>query len=444
MLSQKRRGRRGAVVVGAGAVVGSLALAAPAFAGTSPAANNTIIGSGSATTYQVMTQLGDLFNGLPGCNMIAAAAATQSLDYSCTPPANPNTAPYGENPTNDVAFQEPPLGSGNGIAQLKYQAASSTPPTGVKVAPINFGRSSRGIKSGSDPAGLNFVAYAKDGVSWFHFTKVDGVATASASIKTLSVTQLQGIANGTITTWNQVGGAHAPIIVFAAQAGSGTESTWEGAVGTNWSVQAAKGSDHGTTDHVVFENEDAQIIKVTNEIPASTKYIGDIIFLFSAGKFQVTCTTGPKICGGSPVPGTNATHPTTAVIGEINGIAPTPTNILNGSFPVPRFIYNVYANSHAASDNPALVPATPATLNFVSEAGFMCKPNTGVLDPLTGISVRTEITSVISGAGFIPLPSVSNEDTGVNYPATFAAGSPYKQFDNPPNSAGFCIVTTTG
>jgi hypothetical protein len=454
MLSLKKRGRA-AAVIGVAALAGSLALATPAFAGGNSlaASNNTIIGSGSATTYQVMTSLGDLFNGFPGCNMIVAAGSPQPLNYSCQPPANPNTAPYAENPVNDVAFQEPPLGSSNGIQQLEYQANPSPP---VGVAPSNFARSSRGLK-GTDNAGLNFVAYAKDGVSWFHFTEVDGHPTASAGVHNLTIAQLQAIATGSgsggITNWKSVGGTSAPILVFAAQAGSGTESTWESAISAAWSTTAIKESKTGTTNHVVFENEDRQIIQATSTSPTAANYIGNIIFLFSYGKYTVSCTTGPKVCGGTPVPGTSATHPTKTELGQINGVAPTTQTILcttvgptcpKGPFPVPRFIYNVYANSHAGSDSPVLSPATAATLNFVSEAGFICKPNTGVADPVTGTSVRTEITQTISGGGFIPLPSVANEDSGVNFPATFANGSPYKQWDNPPNKPGFCIVTSTG
>lgn len=437
MLSLLKRGRRAAAVVGGAALAGSLALATPAFAGSNAptAKNNMIIGSGSATTYSVMTALGDLFNSFPGCNIIAASGSQQPLDYSCVPPANPATAGYGENPLNDVALEEPPFGSSNGITQLEDQLNPSPP---VGVAPANFARSSRAIKPGSDDAGLNFVAYAADGVSWFHFSKVDGAPTASASVTNLTSQQLQNIANGTTTNWSQVGGKPDPIIVFAAQAGSGTESTWESAVGTNWSVEAAKGSDHGTTDHIILENEDRQMIQVMNETPTSTKYIGDVIFLFSYGKFTVSCRT---VCGGTPVPGTTSAKPTIAALGKINGVAPTVATILNHSFPVPRLIYNVYANSHAGADSPKLAPATQATLNFVSEAGFLCKPN-AVVDPVTGMNVRKEIDSVISGQGFIPLPPVSNEDTGVNYPAVMTA--PYSKWDNLPNKGGFCVTSTTG
>jgi ABC-type phosphate transport system substrate-binding protein len=453
MLITKRRGRYAAALTGACAVVGSLALAAPAFA-TSAAANNTIVGSGSATTYQVMTSLGDLFNGMSGCNMIVAAGDPQPLNYSCQAPANPKTASYAENPLNDVAVEEPALGSSNGITQLENQA---NPSPSVPTAASNFARSSRAIKSPGDDAGLNFVAYAKDGVSWFHFSEVDGAVTASSKVASLTIAQLQAIAlghsKGGDDNWDQVGGTNAPILLFAAQAGSGTESTWESAISANWPLTAVAESDKGTTDHVVFENEDRQIIAVTSTNPKAANYIGNIIFLFSYGKYNVTCATAPKVCGGTPVPGTTSAKPTKAVLGAINGVAPSPATILcttvgptcpKGPFPVPRFIYNVYANSHSGSDSTKLVPATPATLNFVSEAGFICKLNAGVLDPTTGVSVRAEITDAISGNGFIPLPEVSNEDSGVNFPATFATGSPYKQFDNAPNSKGYCITTSTG
>ena len=54
-------------------------------------------------------------------------------------------------------------------------------------------------------------------------------------------------------------------------------------------------------------------------------------------------------------------------------VAPTETTILNGTYPVPEDLYTVYSDG-TNSDIPV---SNPATLNFASEDGFLCKPNTG-------------------------------------------------------------------
>ena len=118
---------------------------------------------------------------------------------------------------------------------------------------IDFVRSSRVSSSASlgsqtagtsgDAKGLTFVSYAYDGVSWVHYSAVNGKATHSdlnytATTKTnvqsqLTMDDLAAIYAGNITNWSQVGGADAPIIVFSAQEGSGTQSTWKTYVGKN-------------------------------------------------------------------------------------------------------------------------------------------------------------------------------------------------------------------
>ncbi len=76
------------------------------------------------------------------------------------------------------------------------------------------------------------MAYAKDGVDWTHFSTVNGGATNSdvggnTAYSLLTPTEISEIYEGAITNWDQVGGKNAPIIVFSAQEGSGTQSTWK-------------------------------------------------------------------------------------------------------------------------------------------------------------------------------------------------------------------------
>ena len=75
--------------------------------------------------------------------------------------------------------------------------------------------------------------------------------------------------------------------------------------------------------------------------------------------------------------------------------------VSSSTFDVTRFLYNVYNNSTATSQ---AGPANQATLNLVSEYGFMCKPGTVAdYDPLTGVNYRTEIEANIKTQGFFPL-----------------------------------------
>ena len=55
--------------------------------------------------------------------------------------------------------------------------------------------------------------------------------------------------------------------------------------------------------------------------------------------------------------------------------------------------------------------SNPATFNFASEDGFLCKPNTvdgtatgaQIIDPVTGLTYRSEIEAAITAQGFFPL-----------------------------------------
>ena len=61
---------------------------------------------------------------------------------------------------------------------------------------------------------------------------------------------------------------------------------------------------------------------------------------------------------------------------------------MNGSYPVPEDLYTVYSDG-TNSDIPV---SNPATINFASEDGFICKVNTAdgtakgaqIIDPITG------------------------------------------------------------
>ncbi len=516
--------------------------------------NNIITGSGSQTTYALMQAMDSLFNHTPGCNITTtsftyvAPASQQELNYSCLGTTVPSADgglygaagvtseqippdlgaaggdnAYLDNPVNDIAVSQSAMGSSNGIAQLEEgrdNQASGSGGNGIgdansveNISYIDYARSSR--KPGSaDIQGLNFVAYATDGVSWIHWTKTSAGATPSAKVSSLTQAQLQGIWNGTIYNWAQVGGKAAPIIVYAAQEGSGTQATWKSFMGfdptasTNSVNCASTPSPSGKPavypagpgtncagPDTILENE------LTSVEPST---YADAIMFYSLGRYADQCggeklkaeafdktvlpgldgTVNSKVgadCGGGATTGASGK----IILGSINGIAPTPQSVLNGSFPDPRDVYNVYSNG----SNPNIPPATAATLNYVSEIGFVCKPETvsgnatptgasdEIVDPATGIWYATEIENTILQQGFIPLDATASGPTyaDLSFPtgaaasegsvghtaisllASDAGGATYLDVGGPavgpsgvntsiptaPNPPGYCAVSTT-
>ena len=480
MQTQMRRGRRVAVGgVLAGAVLAAMTISGPAGASTTPAKNHVILGSGSSTTYDMMQGLDTLFNDSLGCYMTQPSTDTQTLNFSCASDNEGNQvgAGYTENPVNDVAAEEPALGSSGGINQIEYGGTGNDGKPGVggtadPTAVVNYARSSRQFKT-SDYPGLNFVAYATDGVSWLTFPKVGTVSSPSSNVKNLTIAQLKDIWMGTTTNWDKVGGKNATICVYTAQLSSGTESTWATALGftspttlnayvtglTSLSGCKVPTGQTYATSHTIFENEGQDIVENGDEANA--------IFFFSYGKYQVECQIAPKTnqCANGVAVSTR--------LGEIDGIAPTVTTILCGTgctqqFPVTRDLFNVYSNGSFSSSVSAqfgFPAASAATINYVSEIGFLCKGqldtgNKEVIDPSTGTWYHTEIDSVISASGFIafPLQSSGQDINSVDTPAsavlagdgdtTYSPDDPITGSTTSANEAisdpsGYCEVWTT-
>lgn len=464
---------------------------------TAPA-NSIIVGSGAQTSYGVINQLDSLFNTAPGCQQFVAfpnSTSPQELNFSCA--TAPTTSANPENPFADVAIEEPPLGSSNGILQLEDSGAHGATATNSGVSinvtqNINYATSARALAS-SDLEGLNFVAYAADGLSWFHYTEVNKSNTASNAVTNLTTAQLKGIWDGTYTNWDQVGGSNAPIVVFSAPEGAGVQSVWKGFIGTDPSSASQQvncytpsgGSQTCVGPAIIGQNEDASISPsafVTGQsgfVDANKGDWGgklgkatvdeiksDAIYYFSYGVYTTQCGLKDTTCGGSKLP-----VGTTNALGQVNGIAANESTILEGEFPVIHYLYNVYSNGF----NSNIPAATAATLNYVSEVGFLCNPNKGgssnIFDPLTGLSYISEIQADIKAAGFFPLSEGMGAGTVNSTPidegsvphtasALLASGSggagtstegysAYAPFDqvatnsNTGDPTGFCLTTDT-
>jgi ABC-type phosphate transport system substrate-binding protein len=298
-----------------------------------------------------------------------------------------------ENYEHDQLSEAYYLGSSNGIAQLCQKGVAG-------VANISFARSSRAPKA-SDCKGLEFVAYARDGITWESFNVAgsgvgSGMSNSTAPCTTsvtycLTQAQLQGIyVNCTITNWSQVGGANVTINPYTPQPGSGTRSQFDTFLGgsSDTCIQA-RGAAYAAT-HIIPENNNTPIVNNGDQANA--------IFPFSTGVWNTYVKGGQN-----------------SLLGAVDGIYGTPTTIQNGTFPYGRYLYNVVCgaadDSQGCSANAA--PADQAVLNYVGPEGWICKPQKGVAnsttltghvnDPLTGKNYFSEIQSVIKAQGFVPL-----------------------------------------
>ena len=344
----------------------------------------------------------------------------------------------------------------------------------------------------TDAAGQNFVAYAKDGFDWVHFTKV-----ANAKLKTIPSSCLGSkgdpaadieqnflvdIWNGSVSNWAQLcadiaaypktpsaaqikkfAADDAPICVYTSQTGSGTLATWDSYLGISTesligtltpNTAAAKwagsnglssrfvngGCTNGTSSskygatHQIFENETEQLIAQGAHQAGAAQYsdTADSIFFYSFGRYTLQCVTGQFICQPKGFK---------VSLGEIGHQFPTRTNIIATAlwdwcftgipWAAPRYVYNVYGNGDTSAGVPT---ATAATVNYISEIGFICKSQTqlekkvvkgvtrlvavGIVDPRTGLTYRSEIAAAITSNGFFPLPLQRAEDQGtINFPA---------------------------
>lgn len=111
-----------------------------------------------------------------------------------------------EYPDVDVTYD--PTGSGAGI-------------TGAQEGTLDIGLSSRALKD--DETGLTATTFALDGIAI--------VVNPENAISDLSLEQIKGLADGTITNWSEVGGADAPVVLIGREAGSGTRDGFESIVG---------------------------------------------------------------------------------------------------------------------------------------------------------------------------------------------------------------------
>ena len=217
----------------AGAAGAILLTSTPAYAGTPV----LVSAAGSDTTQDVMgdylaTQnaTSTVYNGttydvttknIPAFSTSAFATPAET-NCPATSWVKDTLAPTAvTTPTLGIA----PFGSGAGRDYLNYeqQTALAGQKGCVDIARSSSGKRTDGTTNGTDPAGAEYYAFAMDTVSW--------ATTSLKAPATLTLAQLQGIYNCTITNWDQVGGTTGAITPYLPQPGSGTRSFFLGSTG---------------------------------------------------------------------------------------------------------------------------------------------------------------------------------------------------------------------
>lgn len=343
----------------AAGIVGSLV--APAVAADGQA--DVVVGTGSDTTYHLMADLDKLYNGAVGCNTTPASGQSNRTFRCLTGAAGDELR---GNADHDVVTEHYPQGSSNGISHLANVGNTN-------VTKVDFARSSRARRS-TDAASLRFIAVGREGMSWSYVSHIWIAPTNLPS--NLTQSQLNGIyVTCTITNWNQVGGPNRPIVVYTAQAGSGTRSEWDTFVGGNSDScipAALKDGNAANGERVVFENAGSLV---------DPKDWGGAILPYSLGRHAENGGQGFRL-------------------GSVNGVPANVAEVKSGRFPFIRNVYNVVRTDIDDTGSQA------AALDYLGirtsgAAGWLCRPPAEhVRNAETGRSYADDITRIFEAHGF--------------------------------------------
>lgn len=306
-----KRSKVSALLTVALAGVLAASLAGPAAADATPQPKD-VVGVGSDTTQFAVNYLADgVVSGVfsPGFNSTAAGARLVSFDALVTGNTNQIVLKAG------TAAINRPNGSGAGKLLL-YGTGNNTN--------VNFARSSSGPSAAENTGGLWHVPFAVDGLKLV-------TATTSNAPTAITPAQMVDIYKGTITNWNQIGGASGVIVPYIPQTGSGTRTFFDAQLkAANGNVAVVPGPN----------------VKVSQEHdPTVVAADPNAVAPFSTGRFA--SVTGIKLVNGA------------------------------GSFTAERALYNVVRGADRTQ---------PWFTSMFSAAGFLCSGAGGQLIAAAGFT----------------------------------------------------------
>ena len=160
----------------------------------------------------------------------APAANTDSTDTSASTPASQTAELEGAVTTGGstsvekviLAMQESFMNANPGVDVTYDPTGSGAGITGASEGTLDIGLSSRALKDEETASGLVGTTFALDGIAI--------IVNNENTVTDLTLDQIKGLADGTITNWSEVGGPDAPVVLIGREAGSGTRDGFESIV----------------------------------------------------------------------------------------------------------------------------------------------------------------------------------------------------------------------
>jgi ABC-type phosphate transport system substrate-binding protein len=348
--------------------------------------NDSIVGSGSDTTFNFMQRSDVLYNQAQGCetnNTFSSAVGNTYGQCLTAGTANATTLTTG-NWDHDYATEKYPTGSGAGRSELL-------------AGSVDFARSSA---SASAPD-LSFWGYAKDGLAI--------ITLGTRASGDLSKAQIQSIWNCSVTDWGTLltgtpnGETIEPV---GMNASSGTKATFQAYLG--FDPNAGTCVKKLSSGIFPFENDVKPIVNdtVINEDNA--------IWWMSYGEYRAF-----SYKRGS------------AKVWSVGGVDVSAATVANDSYVgLTRFLYHVTKKTAAVPASTTVGAAydvvgatavgsgtyTADTTGTVADGGragavreytrFICKPQAShSANDFTGLSNYAEYTAIFNATGFIRVPS---------------------------------------
>ena len=240
-----------------------------------------------------MKKISALFLALAMCvGLMAGCSSTGDT----TPSGQPSTAPSAStevsaqpsentelsgvvNLNGSTSVEKPILAMAEAFMEMYPDVTVNYDPTGSSTGinaalegTCDVGLASRDLKDEETSQGLTATVFALDGIAI--------IVNSENPVADLSLEQIAGLANGTITNWSEVGGSDAPVVLIGREAGSGTRDGFE--------------SITGTEDLCVYQNE----LTSTGEVIANVASNPDAIGYASLSAVEGDATIKALTVGG--------------------------------------------------------------------------------------------------------------------------------------------------
>lgn len=189
-----------------------------------------------------------------------------------------------------------------GVSVTYNPTGSSAGISAVAEGTCDIGLASRDLKESEIQQGLQGTVVAIDGIAI--------IVNPENPVQDLTLEQIAGLYNGTITNWSEVGGNDAAVVRIGREAASGTRDGFE--------------SITGTEDSCKYDQE-----------------------LTSTGDVVATVAANPNAIGYASV----ASVKETVKAVTVDGVAATNETVQNGSYPVQRNFVLVTRTGEALSEN---------------------------------------------------------------------------------------------